>query len=86
MTMRGSGRRRAGKRKGVEREKIGTGNSKNKRSKFWLMRMHQIEILQIFVLIFGKSIFSTFSLDLFDKKVAFSANLWAIQCHGSRKD
>ena len=77
-TIRGSGRRRAGKRKGVGREKIGTDNSKNKKSKFWLMRMHQIKILHIFLLFLGKYI----SLA---KNSFFSAKLRPIQSHCIQK-
>ena len=55
-------------KKGKEeaRKKFGTGNRK-KTSKFWLKRMHQIYILYMFGLVFGKSIFLV-------KKIAFWQN------------
>ena len=61
------------KEKKEARKKFKTGSQK--KSKFWLMRMHQIEILsQIFV-----------HLSVW-YKLAFSANLKLIQRHGSQKN
>ena len=56
-------------KKGRERarNKFGTGNGK-KRSKFWLVRMHQIKIFLIFVPYLGKTY-------QFGHKIAFLVKL-----------
>lgn len=60
----------------MARKKIGKGQQK--KSKFWLMRMRQIQLLYIYLSYLQQNL-------PFWWKIAFSVNLRSIWCYGSQK-